>query len=163
MELNINNNLKNKWNFWYHSLNDNNWSLDSYYLICTIEKVEDLIYISKKINNMNNGLFFLMKYGISPIYEDCQNIDGGYWSFRINKKSSYDMWMELIYYMCIEEFNNEEFYNNVNGISISPKVNNSIIKIWNKCFTINDKDDIKKYVISVSNEEIFYLKHEIKS
>jgi hypothetical protein len=104
-----------------------------------------------------------MKYGISPIYEDSQNINGGYWSFRINKKNSYNMWSELIFNMCIEQFNNKDFFNNINGISISPKVNNSIIKIWNSSFLLNKRDDIKTYISSVNNEEVFYLKHEIKN
>lgn len=161
--MDINDKLTSKWNFWFHSLTDNSWSLDSYHLICTVETIEDIVYILKKINNMNNGLYFLMKYGISPIYEDSHNINGGYWSFRINKKNSYNMWLELIYYMCIEKFNNKEFFDNINGISISPKVNNSIIKIWNSSFLLNKKDDIKTFVSSINNEEVFYLKHEIKN
>ena len=161
--IDINDKLNCKWNFWFHSPTDSSWSLDSYHLICTVEKIEDIVFILKKLTNLNNGLYFLMKYGISPIYEDSQNINGGYWSFRINKKNSYNMWSELIFNMCIEQFNNKDFINNINGISISPKVNNSIIKIWNSSFLLNKRDDIKTYISSVNNEEVFYLKHEIKN
>lgn len=154
--------LKNKWNIWFHSLNDNNWSIDSYHLISPIEYIEDLIYIIKNIKNINNGLYFIMKSGISPIYEDKNNINGGYWSFRINKKYIFNKWIDIIYYMLILNFNNNDIYNDINGISLSPKVNNSIIKIWNNNFEKYNKDDINKLILDIDDEEIYYLKHEYR-
>jgi hypothetical protein len=155
--------MNNKWNLWYHSLNDNNWSIDSYHLISSIVTIEDLIYIIKNIKNINNGLYFIMKAGISPIYEDKHNINGGYWSFRINKKFIFNKWIDIIYYMVIINFNNDDIYKDINGISLSPKVNNSIIKIWNNNFEKYNKDDINKLILNINDEEIYYLKHEFKN
>lgn len=162
--MDLNKKLNNRWNIWFHSINEKNWSIDSYQLITHIETYEDLIYLLKKIDNLNNGLYFIMKAGISPIYEDCQNINGGYWSFRVNKKNAYEMWISIIYHLCVKEYSEEEeeLYKNINGISISPKVNNSIIKIWNKNFDLYTKDNISTMIDNVKNEEIFYLRHEIK-
>ena len=94
--------LKHKWVLWFHKVNDNNWSLDSYSKVIDVKTYYDILFILKDIVNITSGMFFLMKEGISPIYEDPKNINGGYWSLRITKKDSFDYWDKIIYYICIE-------------------------------------------------------------
>lgn len=65
--------------------------------------------------------------------------------------------------MVVLNFNNNIYYENINGISLSPKVNNSIIKIWNNNFEKFNKDNIHELLDNVIDDEIYYLKHEFKA
>jgi hypothetical protein len=152
--------LKNDWVLWFHKVNDNNWSLDSYSKVFEIKTYFDILFILNEIKNISSGMFFIMKDGISPIYEDSKNINGGYWSMRITKKDSFEIWEKIIYFMCIDTITIDDKYEiNINGLSISPKINNCIFKIW----TSNYKEMKTKYMRTdlefINWNDTFYLEH----
>jgi hypothetical protein len=102
-----------------------------------------------------------MKEGIIPIFEDINNINGGYWSLRITKKDSYNFWEKIIFQLCIDGITIDEKYESkINGISISPKINNCIFKIWNSNFKEMKTDFLKKNLDFINYEELFYLEHK---
>lgn len=153
--------LKYKWILWFHKVNNNNWNLDSFSKIFEINYYHDILFILKEIDNITSGMFFLMKDGILPIFEDINNINGGYWSFRITKKDSYDYWEKIIYHLCIDNIMiNEEYNSYINGFSVSPKINNCIFKIWNSNYElIKINDCLRKDLDFINYDEIFYLQH----
>ena len=154
-------NLKNEWNLWYHELNDNNWSIDSYKNILDIKKYSDVLFMIKSYENINCGMFFLMKKGIQPIYEDPKNINGGYWSIRVTKKESSLFWKKFTYYLCVDSItNNEEIDKNINGLSISPKINNNIFKVWNCDYKNINKNVIRNDLDFIKRDEFYYLEHK---
>jgi hypothetical protein len=160
MDMNQNFDLKSTWVLWFHKVNDNNWNLESYSKIFIIKKYYDIIYILKKIDNITSGMFFLMKEGIIPIFEDKNNLNGGYWSLRIAKKDSFEYWEKIIYYLCIESIvidNKYEQY--INGFSVSPKINNCIFKIWTSDYNVMKTEYLKKNLEFINWEETFYLQH----
>jgi len=53
-----------------------------------INDYNDICFMLNKFENINCGMFFLMKKDINPIFEDKKNINGGYWSLRISKKET---------------------------------------------------------------------------
>jgi len=153
--------LKHKWILWFHKVNDNNWNLDSYSKVHDIKTYHDILYIIKELDNINSGMFFLMKDGISPIFEDVNNINGGYWSLRITKKDSYDYWEKIIYYICVDNITiSDEHESKINGVSISPKINNCIFKIWNSDFKNMKTDYLRKDLSFINLEDMFYLQHK---
>ncbi len=155
--------LKNKWVLWFHRVDDDNWKPESYIKIYTLEKYGDLLFIIREIPNITSGMFFIMKEGILPIYEDVQNKFGGYWSLRITKKDSFDIWSRLLYFLCIEGMTKDEKQTNmINGITVSPKINNSIFKIWNNDFKRMRKESLKKEIENelIKWDETFYLQHK---
>jgi hypothetical protein len=103
-------------------------------------------------------MFFFMKNGIHPVYEDEKNKNGGYWSFRITKKDSFELWEKIIFYLTIDKITNQ---NNdlINGFSVSPKINNCIFKIWNCDYHKMKIEDLRKDLDFVKYDEIFYLQH----
>ena len=125
--------LNNNWNLWYHSLKDNNWDKKSYSKLITIRNLFDykLIEDEFKQNHYQNGMFFLMKEDIFPNWEDPNNRLGGCLSFKIPSSELINCW-NLLFKSCICKMilreNNEE----INGISIAPKKEFNIIKIWIK-------------------------------
>jgi hypothetical protein len=153
--------LKNTWILWFHKVNDNNWKLDSYVKVFEIKTYYDVLFIIKELDNITSGMFFLMKDGISPIFEDANNINGGYWSTRITKKESYDHWEKIIYHMCINNITvKSEYENKINGVSISPKINNCIFKIWNSDYKNMKTEYLRKDLEFLSWEDTFYLQHK---
>tara|TARA_B100001175_G_C19405054_1_gene588229 strand:- start:12 stop:506 length:495 start_codon:yes stop_codon:yes gene_type:complete len=153
--------LKEEWNLWYHELNDNNWSIDSYQNILSLKKYSDVLFMIKSYENINCGMFFLMKKGIEPIYEDNKNINGGYWSIRVTKKDSSFFWKKFTYYLCIDNITgSEESDKNINGLSISPKINNNIFKVWNCDYKGISKDAIRNDLSFIKRDEFFYLEHK---
>ena len=152
--------LKCSWVLWFHKVNDNNWSDESYIKISDIRKYHDILFIIKRISNITSGMFFLMKDGIKPVFEDINNINGGYWSIRISKKDSLEFWTKIVYYICIDSITiKNEYENNINGISISPKINNCIFKIWNNNFKDMKTEYLKKNLDFINWSDSFYLQH----
>lgn len=158
--------LENKWSLWFHKINDHNYNLDSYINIHDIEYIEYLIVLYRKLNNFSAGMFFLMKENIKPMWEDEKNLNGGFWSFKILKKNINQVWYKLSLAIINNSvFKNIETNNFVNGISLSPKINNCIIKIWfsKKYNDINifDIDFLNKQLDNSMNfEEARFITHK---
>lgn len=150
--------LNNKWWLWYHSPNDTDWSLDSYRKIYEITTIEDFWNMVNIFSNQHfqNGMFFIMKGGINPMWEDSENISGGCWSFKIPKKDIYKAWIELSMSV-LGEILSTDNKNIINGISVSPKKAFCILKIWNK--TTQSNVSLLNPVIGLNMDEIIYKAH----
>jgi hypothetical protein len=151
--------LNNKWILWFHNPLDNNWNIDSYINIATINSIEEFWEIYNNIDNriIENGMLFLMKDNIEPLWEHSKNIDGGSWSFKIPKDNITSIWNEISINLCIENVSNNE-NNIINGISISPKKKFSILKIWNSDKKIDSTNNLNKLDI-LSYDESLYKAH----
>jgi len=153
-------NLKNRWTLWFHKVNDNNWKIESYSKVFEITTYYELLFIIKELENITSGMFFLMKNDIIPIFEDENNCNGGYWSLRITKKEANEYWEKMLYYICIDGLTlTPEYEEKINGISISPKINNCIFKIWNSDYNYMKTEYLKKNMEGINLEDAFYLQH----
>ena len=113
-----------------------------------IDTLEKVIVLNKTIseNILKYSMVFIMRIGITPLWEDPKNRNGGCFSFKVINKQVYDVWKILFYLLCGESiFVNKEHSKLVNGITISPKKNFCIIKIWmsscanqNPCIITNE-------------------------
>jgi translation initiation factor 4E len=125
--------LKNIWNLWAHLPHDTDWTVNSYKSIYKLTTIEETIAISETLPEIlvKNCMLFIMKEGIIPIWEDKQNRQGGCFSYKISNKNVYQVWRDLTYILVGESMStNIGFVNNITGITISPKKNFCIIKIW---------------------------------
>lgn len=125
--------LKHVWNLWAHLPQDPNWSEDSYKLIHRFGTLEEVIGVTEMLQPelLCNCMLFIMKDGIAPMWEDPMNVDGGCFSYRITNKLVPEVWKELTYVLVGNTIStNDHFAKCVNGITISPKKNFCIIKIW---------------------------------
>ncbi len=168
-EKNAKHPTNNKWIVWYHNPSDKNWSISSYKDVLEISSIEDFWVLKnswdKCLPKVSEGMFFLMrKIGdicIYPQWEDPNNTDGGYWSFKVNKDSADMVWFELMMFMlgeCITDNNIESL--NINGISISPKKNFCIVKIWNKDSENNNKELLSKKLEFLNMDEVIFSSHK---
>jgi len=150
--------LQNKWNLFFHNLKDNNWNLDSYQHIYEFNDLENFWKLYNNYPNYNFGLYFLMKEGVSPIWEDDNNEKGGTYSFKINKSIISDAWEEISIKLIGETLSSN--HKLITGISLHPKNNCYIIKIWasSNDFKLSFKTNLKYFNMNKS----IYKKNIIK-
>ena len=125
--------LRNKWNLWAHLPQDSDWTVKSYRLISSIKTLEDSIVMTETTPDplIKACMLFVMKDGIAPMWEDPKNRNGGSFSYKVSNKNVCEVWRELNYVLVGETISNTtSFVNCVTGITISPKKNFCIIKIW---------------------------------
>tara|TARA_B110000285_G_C15101526_1_gene605290 strand:+ start:1593 stop:2096 length:504 start_codon:yes stop_codon:yes gene_type:complete len=126
-------NLNEKWTLWAHLPDNIDWSLKSYIPIYTFKTVEEMMMITETVPNVlvENCMLFMMKDGIKPTWEDVQNRNGGSFSYKISNNVVSKVWKELIYSVVgLSVSSNIGFACSVSGITISPKKNFCIVKIW---------------------------------
>ena len=160
--------LETEYVLWYHSVTDKSWSKDSYVNLCedlpdkTIKTVMELWGVYKALhNNFNAGMFFLMKKGIFPTWEDPANENGGYWSYKVPKKNSNDVWKNLSAAFVGNSLTEKsDTMLTITGISISPKISNCVMKIWNNTHTVNGTNIFTKEIDFLEKDTIRYNKHK---
>ena len=126
-------NLSDAWILWAHLPHDTDWSLKSYMKIYEFNTVEQAITITETVPPVlvTNCMLFLMRKGINPIWEDERNRNGGCFSYKIPNKDVPDAWKQLSYSLVGETMSdNKKLLPHINGITISPKKNFCIIKVW---------------------------------
>lgn len=154
-------NIKNEWDLWFHSIKDTRWVKDSYKKIYTIKNYLDFKVLDDvfKQNHYQNGMFFVMKSGIFPNWEDPENRLGGCLSFKVKSCNVIDCWNKLLI-NCISEDSMEDFNGKINGISISPKKEFNIIKVWFSEKDIDYKNNFREYS-DLNIENSLYKAHSI--
>jgi hypothetical protein len=140
--------LSDKWDLYYHLPTDSNWDLASYMVILgDIHSADQVIAINNAIPEeiVTNSMLFLMRSGITPMWEDKKNRSGGCFSYKILNKQVYEIWKQLFYLCCGEMLTTKkEHHHHINGITISPKKNFCIIKIWLNTIDFQDPNFIKQ-------------------
>lgn len=154
--------LKNEWCLWAHLPQDSDWSSTSYKPISKLRSVEETISIIETlpIDLVKNCMLFIMKDGIIPMWEDPKNRNGGCFSYKVSNKYVCDVWRELTYLLVGETISTSStFTNNVTGITISPKKNFCIVKIWmTNCDHQNPKV-VTSTIKNLMSEGCLFKKH----
>lgn len=152
--------LYDNWTLWAHLPHDTNWNPDSYTKIFTIETIEQGIALLEQLPDImiKNCMLFVMRNTILPIWEDPQNINGGSFSYKIPNKSVKEIWKNFSYLIMSEcMIGDEKIQLLINGITISPKKNFCIIKIWVKDCSISNPEIFNK--LSNINLTCLFKKH----
>ena len=127
--------LSDKWSLYAHLPHDTDWSINSYKQILEFNYLEHGITLFEAIPEKmtQNCMLFLMKNDIKPTWEDPENRNGGSFSFKVAIHDVHECWRDLCYLIIGESITNDkDFLKNINGVTISPKRNFCIIKIWTK-------------------------------
>ena len=152
--------LNNKWNLYYHLVNNNDWSINSYINLISFNTLEKIIENYKYIDEdiIKNTMLFLMRENINPIWEDENNINGACYSFKIQNKNIFNIWNNISYCLVSENLLSKDT-DKINGISVSPKKYFCILKIWIKDTTLDNiifKNDYLKnleYIYKLNNQQ----------
>ncbi len=121
------------WSLYFHDPYDANWSSTSYHTIGSISTIQDFIEIHQSYSDLwAKGMFFLMREHIQPIWEDDHNVQGGCFSFKVMKPEVPQAWFDLCA-RCVGETIAQKpaiDWSQVCGVSISPKRNYCILRVW---------------------------------
>jgi hypothetical protein len=155
--------LNGKWDLYYHLPNVNKWDLSSYTIIMnSIDTVEKILALNDKIheNIVKNCMLFVMREGITPMWEDPKNRVGGCFSYKVANKQVYEVWTQLFYALCGETLTTDgSLSKHINGITISPKKNFCIIKIWLDTAQYQDANIIAS-IPNLLKQGCLFKKHE---
>jgi hypothetical protein len=156
-------NLNGKWNMYYHLPHDKCWELSSYSVIMRdIDSAEQVISLNNTIhdNIIKNCMLFVMRDGITPMWEDPKNRNGGCFSYKIINKHAPEVWKTLFYLLCGESLCiSSEYSKHINGITISPKKHFCIIKIWMDVSHLQDPSIITT-IFNLAKQGCLFKKHE---
>jgi len=153
--------LPNIWTVWYHKQDESSWDQESYIKVCDIRTIIDFVKFKNSfiyLPQFLNGYYFIMKNGISPMWEDAKNCDGGCINIKVDKDMVDKRLWDILSYAIIDQLviSNKE---NINGISIVPKRYNAIIKIWNNDKNLRNCKILNSAVHFFKDEDIYYRCH----
>lgn len=127
--------LNDTWSCYFHDPLNDDWRNESYVKLVDIGSAEDYWTFEHFVGeNICKGMFFVMREHIFPCWDDASNINGGCLSIKILKGDMVNFWEQLSARLLTETLLKQQyrgkFWNQVNGISTSPKRNFCIVKIW---------------------------------
>lgn len=126
--------LMNHWDIYCHLPNSDDWSLGGYIKVYDkLSIAEHAIALCECIpdNLIRYCMLFVMRHGVSPMWEDPRNKNGGKFSFKIVNKNVPEIWTAVFLALVGANLCRQpQHYANVMGVTISPKKNFCILKIW---------------------------------
>lgn len=139
--------LNTTWKVWIHENSNQDWSLDSYKSIYEITSIGSMWRFLSVLDNLDKNVrqYYIMRNGITPIWEDNNNKHGAICSIMIdnmNKTSRHsrgDLGVDAFSAICILVLNESFVKNNldINGLCYSIKSRSVLIKLWIKDFESN--------------------------
>jgi hypothetical protein len=153
--------LNSQWTLWGHLPHDTDWSLKSYKKIHTFNTVEEIKVLLNIIPEkmVKNCMLFIMRENTQPIWEDPVNRNGGCFSYKIFNKNVVSIWNLLCHALVGECMSvNKEFVASITGLTISPKKNFCIIKIWVSNCNNQDQTSLINFE-SLNTHNCIFKKH----
>ena len=151
-----------KWVLYNHLPSEKDWSLQSYNVLMeNIDTIEKTISLNRILpeNMVKYSMLFFMRNGVTPLWEDDQNINGGCFSYKVINKYVVQVWKHMMFLAAGESLSSDSSYNEcINGITISPKKNFCIVKIWLRNSNCVNPEMITK-VDNLTNNGVMFKKH----
>lgn len=154
--------LNDKWVLYHHLPSDKDWTLNGYTILSnSIDTVEHAIGINNALteNMIKFSMLFLMRENVSPLWEDENNKNGGCFSYKVINKHVVQVWRDIMYLTTGDSLGlNRDYTNTINGITISPKKNFCIVKIWLRDSNHQDPQMIAS-VDNLTRHGVIFKKH----
>ena len=155
--------LNDKWVLYHHLPSNKDWTLSCYEIVMNeIDCLEKIIALTEAIPEdvLKYSMWFVMKRGISPLWEDPKNASGGNFSYKVVNKNVFEVWKNMFYLLCGGSLcENPEYNKYLNGITISPKKNFCIIKVWLENCNIQDPSSMVD-INNLQKAGCLFKKHE---
>ena len=134
VDHNGNHPLNCEWVLWSHDWDKKGWQekdYDSYGSIATVEEFWNVYNGLPSL--LNKDMWFLMRKGIPPRWEDPININGGAFKFRVAGDNVDNSWLTISLFLVTENSCLDiDDANLICGIGLSPKQKNfSTVSVWN--------------------------------
>lgn len=134
--------LNTEWTVWIHENDNPDWSLSSYRNIFKINSIGSMWRFLWVLDNLNKNVrqYYIMRNGITPIWEDNNNRTGAICSIMIDnmnrgsRQPRCDLGVDAFSAICILVMNESFVKENqdINGLCYSIKSRSALIKLWIK-------------------------------
>jgi hypothetical protein len=154
--------FQHSWILWYHDPENKDYSLASYVKVSDVSTPQQFWSVMDSIPKeaWESGMFFFMRKGFPPIWESPEHESGGSWSKKIEASSVYDTYVDMMVHCVSDELLNNK-KDTLAGITVSPKGQFSIVKIWNTHTSASERSllnaGIKGFKIG---EDVTYTSHK---
>lgn len=158
MAASLNTTLAKSHTLYFHKQEETKWNMASFTACPPSATVADFLKLTEalKIDTLSDGMFFFFRDPIPPLWENCNNIYGGCYSFKVVKRDAGKAFADYAIALMMDRITTDPA-NIVNGISISPKKTHNIIKVWNSnSKTFSSPADLLKLFPDLKTEEIIY-------
>jgi hypothetical protein len=161
--------LNDSWKVWIHDNTNQDWGIESYESIYRIKNIGEMWRFLNSFDNLDKSTrqFFIMREGISPVWEDNNNKNGAICSIMLDNVNHHNNNITI----CIESFVsicvlilNESFVKNnscINGLCYAIKQKNILIKLWVKNYKEN-KNFTDHLPVNLLNNLSNFIDEEIK-
>jgi hypothetical protein len=150
------------WTLYYHPSEGRDWTLPSFTSFGVMKSWREFHTVIAQLEErtLTDGMFFLMRGAIPPLWENCANVYGGAYSISVVKDDAGHIFVE---YSIAAMLNSSmtDTKNVINGLSISPKKNHrgeithNIIKLWNtNAAKYSNPADIVKLIPGMMAEDV---------
>lgn len=167
--------LKTPWTFWYDrykrglSAAEYEANLKKVYSVRTVQGFWSVYNHIPAVGKIGLASYHMMRGSRRPIWEDEDNVKGGYWKMRIPKNKTSVVWKELLLALIGEQF--QDYVgegDSIVGLSVSNRDRDDIIQIWNsnccgiKEGTSNNKvlEKLAEIIPDVDITAAFYKAHQ---
>lgn len=164
-----------EWTLFFHSPREKKWSIDTYTDLGSASTWKEAFALLNAVSDMKikGGMFFWMRKGVPPLWENYQNIRGGSYSLRGGLENGVEIFHLYTVAAMLGLATNKD--DKVMGINISPKLvgggNRDMdqtigfytIKIWNQdCMKYGKANGLHLFLKGISHEDVMYTPHNEK-
>lgn len=164
-----------EWTLYFHSPREKKWSLETYTEIGCVSTLREAFALLNAVGDtkLKGGMFFWMRKGVPPLWENHQNIRGGSYSLRGSIDNGIDIFLLYTIGAMLELATSKG--DKVMGINISPKLvgggNRDMdqtigfytIKVWNQdCVKFGKSTGLTLLDRRLNHEEVLYTPHNEK-
>ena len=155
--------LPHPWTLWYHHPDDSDWSQSSYLQVGTVETPVEFWSLVDGISRdaWENGMFFFMKKGVRPLWDVPENERGGAWSKKVDAADTHTVFVDCMVH-CLANKLLKSHNDTVAGVTVSPKGNFHIIKVWNTTTTVSDRKLFSPSLKMKLGDDIAYKAHNLR-
>lgn len=155
--------LPSKWVLWYHDPTSADYSLASYIKLSEINTAESFWTIVEAISTdaWTAGMFFFMKQGVRPLWDAPENEKGGAWSKKVDASDTHTVFVDCMVH-CMAESLLTKHNDCIAGVTVSPKGQFHIIKVWNTTTAVSDRKLFSPTLKMKLGDDIAYKAHNLR-
>ena len=113
-------------------------------------------------HHLQNGMFFMMRDDIFPTWEDPDNREGCCISFKVGSDVLKEQWTMIVNQVLGEDIlQDKEQTIDVNGLSVAPKKEFNIIKLWIRNNYTEYPEILKEYEPYFTKDKALIKKHDL--
>lgn len=147
--------LDDHWDIWIHN-NNNDWTINGYTKLITITTIQEYWNFFNNVPKVQ-GILFLMRKDILPIWEYVENKQGGAFTLFFSEDNYHEYLTKISSYLVSENLLvNDTLETEINGISLTSKHNSYSLKIWIK--DAKEKDNIQ-FKPEINLQSLNFKKH----